>query len=158
LFDFEPASDFPWPDTDFDVTFRAEPKMVTGARGTIAVAQTATVRGPARTGRRGVRLTLRSTPRTRAFVATRIRVGRRVSVIGSTLPALRNVPVSLFVSDGHPRYFKRAATVRTDARGRFKLALRARHTGHLEVMARIKPRSARYAPDHTCPLGFDVRK
>jgi hypothetical protein len=154
-FEFTAARFSPWPSTTYDVTFRADPRLVGGGRGTLAAAQEATVEGPRKTGRRGVQIVLRTTPATThpAFRArTRVRRGQRIGVHGTTRPALANRHVSLWVAtDAGFRFAKR---VPTDRRGRFVGELRARPG--LAILAR-SPRTGAFDADHTCPLGFEVR-
>jgi hypothetical protein len=145
----------PWPTTSYDVTFRAQPRLVAGVRGTLAAAQEVTVDGPAATGRRGVQIALRTRPATThpaLSTKTRVRPGRRIALRGTTRPALAGHHVSLWVSsdDG----FRFARRLPTDGRGRFRAELRARPG--LAFLVR-SPRVGNLDADHTCPLGFDVR-
>ena len=157
-FEFTPAAASPWPDTDYDVTFEALPDLVGGGRGTLAAVQRATAAGPRPTGRRGIRVTLRSTPRTVLAGldgAARVREGRRIAIRGTLLPRLAHAKVMLFTSTRASPAFRRAHTVRTGRNGRFRASLRARRG--LQVMARVPRQRAGYSSDYSCPLGFDVR-
>ena len=66
------AGEPPWPDTSYDVTFRARPRLVGGGTGTIAAAQHVTVAGPRTRGLQGVHLQLRRRPPTTPLRSVRV--------------------------------------------------------------------------------------
>lgn len=158
-FDFTPAPSSPWPDTNYDVTFKALPRLVGGGQGTISRARQAIVFGPGTTGVRGVHITLHSSPKTvpsGQLGVARVRSGRRIAIRGATRPRLAGKNVGLWVRTRAQPWFRLARTVRTEVHGRFHAAVVARPG--LEVMARVKAPGNGFTPDHTCPLGFAVRR
>lgn len=158
-FDFRPAPSSPWPDTDYDVIFKALPRLVAGGRGTIASARQIIVFGPSTSGSRGVHVTLHSTPETVPLGwrgVARVTSGRRIAIRGATRPRLVGKNVGLWVRTNAKPWFRLGRMVRTDRHGRFRSAVRARRG--LQVMARVSAPGAGFAPDYTCPLGFEVRR
>ena len=157
-FEFQPAGASPWPSTSYDVPFTALRRLVSGAPGTLAADQGATVAGPSPIGTRGVQLSLTSTPRTLLSGLKRIaRVtqGRRIAIRGTMRPALAGRRIGLWVRTLAKPWWRLVQTAVTDRRGRFRGNVTAQRG--LQVMARIGAR-APYVADYSCALGFDVRR
>lgn len=149
----------PWPMTDYDVTFVATPRLTDPrVMGTLAAAQSVTITGPRPTGTQGVRLTMASLPRTGVSLgekATRVGVGRRIRIAGTTTPHMRGARVSIWTAVGNGPN-RRRLTVRTDKHGRYTATLRPQRAAFLSVMATLAATGTRYASEYTCPLEFNV--
>jgi hypothetical protein len=155
--DFRAGSSSPWPDTSYDATFNAVPRLSTGGQGSLDAPQTVTVRGPRTSGTRGVHMTLRSTPKTRLAglrPLARVRRGKRIVIRGTTSPHRLGKNISLWTLTGRQHRYRFTRRVRTDRHGRFRTTFRAQRS--FAVMARI-PASRGFSADYTCPLAFDVR-
>lgn len=109
--------------------------------------------------RRGVRLTLSSTPRLGA-VGPQDRTGRRFPayplgtsfrITGRTAPPLRSVAVRMRLQ-GPRGPVRTIATVRTRSDGRFVFRWRAREAGRNLLLAQYVSRRAGYASAISCPL------
>ncbi len=157
--------DAPFPGQDIRPRFRLTPELVSPRDdGVGTIPGTLTLRPPRLRigGRTGVRLWLRTSPRTVLYGSQSVptyRPGRAIKVSGTTAPVLRRQVIQLRVKNRltglGPDLLAR---VRTNARGRFTYRWRLRTTGTNELFAFYKRQQRAVTSDRACPRIVRVRR
>jgi hypothetical protein len=151
------SRDAPFAGMNVRPTFTFTDRMFgpTGVTGTIGTDLAIRPPAPRLRGPTGVRLTVRTRPRTPLFNprrAPRVEPGRAIRIFGTTDPVLRREAISLRVLvHGADREPRRLARVRTDRRGRFRHVWRPRRAGIHELFAYYEPQRRGVTADRTCP-------
>lgn len=134
-----------WRNADVRVGFTADPRTLTPQARTLAAELTAESAPLRVTGRRGVRVALRFAGHRGHEPAVLDR--DRAVLLGTLDPPVADAPVRIYQRHDATRVWR---TVRTDERGRFRLAFEPK-AGY-QPWAAYTSRDRRYASGRSCPL------
>ena len=161
----------PWVNTSLAPVFRVTPNMAAGEISTINGEQMIPAPAPIATGNRGVEIEFDTKPADSPIANTKQAptIKRRGSVAfrGAITPGLRRARIRLAYYAPGSRKLKTIGRTETNRKGRFRWpdgssrrttarAWRPRKPGSYELWAFVKPRSAGFAPDFSCPRGLRV--
>jgi len=160
---FATGSFAPWTATQYRVAFDLLDERVDGSASTLIAPRTVRAGLPTLTGRRGIRVSVRTRPPTFSSGTQNpavIRSGRLLRVSGATTPPAPRARIRLrLLGPGRRSTFHTWARTQTDPRGRFTVRRRApKQRGRYELWTFITPDDRHLVADYACPTAFEIRR